>query len=147
MQRHGRILFTVLLPILIGGFTYILFRSDTLIMFRWFDNIGLESIIKSIRSSIGQSKLPSWIIYSLPDALWVFSFTSFMLIIWKDKFTYQSISWILIAPTIGLLSEIGQAFHVVPGTFDITDLTLLLLASLLPFITTIKNHKKQIQIV
>ena len=143
VMTYKRIILTVIFPLLIGGLTYILFRADSLLMFRWFDSIGFGESIKTVRHLIGHSKLPAWTIYSLPDALWLFSFTSFMLIIWRDKFSTQSIFWIFIAPTVGLLSEIGQAFHFVRGTFDATDLALILIASTLPFITLIKKQKLQ----
>jgi len=143
MLKFNRLTLTVIFPLLIGGLTYILFRADSLLMFRWFDNFGLGEIIKTARQSIGHSNLPAWTIFSLPDALWIFSFTSFILIIWQDKFSAQSIPWILIAPIIGLFSEIGQAFHLVRGTFDLTDLTLILIASFFSFIITIKKIKTQ----
>ncbi|MSP70485.1 MAG: hypothetical protein EXR20_09445 [Bacteroidetes bacterium] len=142
LQPHKRLTLTVVIPLLIGGLTYILFRADSLVMFRWFDTIGLGQTIKTARQLIGHSNLPAWTIFSLPNALWIFSFTSFMLIIWRDKFSRQSLFWIFIAPTIGLLSEVGQAFHFIRGTFDTTDLTLILIASILPFITTIKNQNQ-----
>ena len=143
MLKYKRLILTVIFPLLIGGLTYILFRADSLLMFRWFDNIGLKEIIKTARQSIGHSNLPDWTIFSLPDAFWIFSFTSFMLIIWQDKYTAQSIPWIFIAPTIGLFSELGQAFHLIRGTFDLTDLILILIASILPFIISIKKFKTQ----
>lgn len=133
MTKRNRIILTVILPLIIGGLTYILFRADSLRMFKWLDFIRIGTNINIVRNSIGHSNLPAWIIFSLPDALWVFSFTSFMLIIWKGSFSLHSFLWILIAPIIGLLSEIGQAFHFVRGTFDITDFTLILIASILPF--------------
>ena len=144
MQKCKRIILTIILPLILGGLIYILFRSDSLLMFQWFDYIGLQQSITTARQSFGHIYLPSWIIYSLPDALWIFSFISIMLTIWRDKFTRQSIFWIFIAPTIGILSEIGQAFHFIRGTFDIIDLTLILIASTIPFLILIKKSKTQI---
>ena len=116
MQTHQRLTLTVIFPLLIGGLIYILFRADSLLMFRWFDNLGLGKTIIALRQfNHGQFNLPAWTIFSLPDALWIFSFTNFMLITWRDKFSGQSVLWIFIAPTIGVLSEIGQAFHFVRG--------------------------------
>ena len=143
LRRHNRLTLTVILPLLIGGLTYILFRADSLLMFRWFDTIGLQQVIETARQFIGHSRLPAWTIFSLPDALWIFSFTSLMLIIWRDKFSAQSIFWLCIAPTVGLLSEIGQGFHFIRGTFDPMDLTLILIASILPFALTIKKQQTQ----
>lgn len=141
LRRHNRLTLTVILPLLIGGLIYILFRADSLLMFRWLDTIGLRQVIETARQFIEHSYLPSWTIYSLPDALWVFSFTNFMLIIWHDKFSAQTAFWVFIAPTVGLLSEIGQAFHFIRGTFDPTDLALILIASTIPYITAIKKSK------
>lgn len=143
LHRHNRLTLTVILPLLIGGLTYILFRADSLLMFQWFDTIGLRQVIETTRQFIGHSHLPSWTIFSLPDALWVFSFTNFMLIIWQDKFSAQTVCWIFIAPTIGLLSEIGQAFHFFRGTFDPMDLTLIIIASIIPLALTIKKLQTQ----
>jgi hypothetical protein len=140
-QMNRRLILTVIIPLLISGVIYILFRTDSLIMFKWFANIGLGESIKALRHSIGQLNIPNLIIFSLPDALWIFSFTSFMLIIWRDKFSAQSIPWIFIAPVAGLLYEIGQAFHFVRGTFDTTDLILILIASFLPFVAMIYSRK------
>ena len=104
-------------------------------MFRWFEKLGLGQLIYSSRQmTYGHNFLPSWFLYSLPDALWVFAFTNFMLAIWQDRFTFHSIFWILLAPTVGIFSELGQAVNIIPGTFDLTDLLLLITASLLPFI-------------
>lgn len=139
-----KIFLQVILPLLTGGLIYILFRADSLIMFSWFDKLGVGDLIQSFRHhTVGQFSLPSWFAYSLPDALWIFSFTSLMIAIWRGKFSIQSIFWIFIAPTIGLFSEIGQAFHFVRGTFDIMDLSLILIASTLPFYSPIKNHQTQ----
>lgn len=138
-----RLLSTVIIPLLIGGVIYILFRSDSLVMFSWFESFGVEKIILAFRQlNYGQSNLPNWAIFSLPDALWVFSFTNLMLIIWRDIFSSQSILWIFIAPIIGIVSEVGQGLHFIRGTFDATDLILILIASTLPFITRLKKLKR-----
>ncbi len=141
MKTRNRIILTVIIPLLIGGLTYLLFRVDRLLMFKWFESIGLGQTIEAARHLIGHSNFPPWTIFSLPDALWVFSFTNLMLIIWRDTFSLQSIPWIFIAPVIGLFSEIGQAFHIVHGTYDTTDMILILIASILPFVSTIKKPK------
>ena len=144
VTNRTKIFSQVVLPLLTGGLIYILFRADSLLMFRWFDKLGASDLINFCRQhTFGQFSLPTWFIYSLPDALWIFSFTSLMLSIWQDKFSVQSLFWILIAPTIGLLSEIGQAFHFVRGTYDLSDLTLILIASALPFYSPVKKHQTQ----
>jgi hypothetical protein len=109
-------------------------------MFTWFQNAGFKGV-KTIRELAVTQDIPNWVKYSLPDALWVYSFTCFMLITWDHKFTRQSVAWLLIAPMSGIVSEIGQAFQLISGTFDLMDLILILIAATLPFILIIKNNK------
>lgn len=148
MHKPLRLILTVIIPLTIGGLIYILFRSDSLKMFRWFDSIGLSYFFDIARHQITfASKIPNWIIFSLPDALWLFSFTNLMLILWDYNFSRLSIFWIILAPLIGLFSELGQAITIIPGTFDFTDLTLLLIATILPFSIINKNKSINIKLV
>ncbi len=130
----------VLLPITIGGCIYIFCRKDSLLMFKWLDFIGILNFTKKIRESIELSNIPSWFIYSLPDALWLFSFTSIMLFLWGKSICLNSTFWILLPSFIGLFAEIGQALNFVPGTYDIIDLIFLIIV--LPVAIKI-NHSLQ----
>jgi hypothetical protein len=111
-------------PLLLGGLIYIMFRSTTLRMFEWFSLIGLEDAIQSARTSVFEFKnyLPKWAYFSLPDGLWIYSFTSAILIYW-DNDNQKTKRWLLIPFTTGILIEILQAFKLFPGTFDYLDLT------------------------
>ena len=126
---------TTLIPLIFGGLIYLTYRVETLKMFRWFDNIGATDFIIFLRTNeiLQPISLPQWVKFSLPDALWIFSFTYFMLTIWKFKITKSSAFWIFLAPTIGLFSEIGQLIGLIPGTFDLVDLVLLIVAMAIPF--------------
>ena len=126
----------VIIPITFGGIIYLLFRSDSLMMFRWADAIGVKPVLDDMRvycTTIQMDNL-NWFFFSLPDGLWVYSFTSFMLIVWGLKFSRHSIFWISIGPLLALCGEMGQAFGVVRGTFDPTDLILCLIGSILPLV-------------
>jgi len=139
---------TVILPLFIGGCTYIFFRSNSLKMFAWFKALGLNNMIDQGRTGVQHMHgIPQWIIFSLPDALWLFSFTNGMLLLWNYRLTKQSCGWILLAPAIGILSEAGQAVHIVPGTFDFVDMALLLAAALTPFLINPLNKSIKIQTV
>ncbi len=140
MKKSIRFILCVLLPLTSGGLTYILFRKDSLRMFSWFHKIGLSELISSARVFASSFAPPDWVIYSLPDALWLFSFTSLILLLWENKLTRNAIFWSTAATVIGICSEIGQALKLVPGTFDSLDLLFLLLASTLSFILTFRNR-------
>jgi hypothetical protein len=109
------------IPVSIGGLIYILGRHETLKMFHWFQLLHLDTYIYHLRlvyqASI-TSSLPSWVLYSLPDALWMYSFTSAVLLSWKRKLSF----YLLIPFTLGAGSELGQYAHLVRGTYDSNDL-------------------------
>ncbi len=134
------------LPVIVGGLIYLTYRTDTLIMFGWFTKIGLSDIIDFLRSNqhLQNLTIPSWIKFSLPDALWLFSFNYVLLTLWNFNVNRQSAFWLFLAPTIGLFSEMGQLIRVVPGTFDIVDLTFLFIATLIPLLLV--NNLKSIKI-
>ncbi len=121
-----------LTPLFFGGALYILFRSLNLRMFGWFSNIGLEHSIHSARQALFQLKnlLPHWTYYSLPDGLWVYAFTSALLILWDGKLN----GWLLVPFSTGPCFEIAQALHFFPGTFDIVDIFFTISALILSII-------------
>ncbi|OAD42366.1 hypothetical protein LPB303_14810 [Polaribacter atrinae] len=112
----------VLLPIFIGGLIYIVSRSKSLKMFDWFEKINLSNEVSIIRDYFSNVELPNWIIYNLPDFLWVFSFTSLLFIIWNKKIEKENVFYLLFPMGIGVLSEFGQLFSIINGTFDKVDI-------------------------
>jgi hypothetical protein len=127
-------------PLFLGGLLYILFRSTELRMFNWLSFIGLDDIINSIKENLSEFKnhLPNWIYYSLPDGLWVYSFTSALLIYWNNDIQKVKL-WLLIPFITGVIIEILQGFKMFIGTFDFLDLTFSTLGFL--FSKLIINHK------
>jgi hypothetical protein len=119
-----------LLLILSGSF-YLFFRNNFLGPPFW------PSMVQSLtRNGIGR-----FVLYSLPDLLWVSAFLFF-----TELGTYNSIAkkylfqWSV--PFFGMIQEMGQHFGFVNGTFDIFDLLGYLV---IPFIyQTLKTfaHEK-----
>ncbi len=130
------------LPVFLGGLIYLTYRAETLLMFSWSKYIGFTDFVNFLRTDIQLQNLaiPNWVKFSLPDALWLFSFTYIILFLWDFKINRQSAFWIILAPTVGLFSELGQLVEVIPGTFDKMDLLLLLLATISPF-SFVSNFK------
>lgn len=128
------IILAIWLPLILGGLIYISFRPTSLIMFGWIKFFKLSFIVVSLNEFFSYFAFPSWVIYNLPNALWTFSFTLLMIYIWRHERNTKSIFWISIPPVISILIEIGQGFHFINGTFDLKDLFLILIASLIPFL-------------
>jgi len=112
MNRYAMFAIFVLLPIAIGTAIYVGWRSPSLVVFDWMAYCGIPA--DSFRPSVS---LPQSILYSLPDACWVFAGTSWMLLIWRGLHP-----WAFVFIVLGVGGEFGQAILVVPGTFDWNDM-------------------------
>jgi hypothetical protein len=137
------ILFHVISPLTIGGLLYVVFRAKSLRMFSWFEFIGINAQISFLREYISPLKswLPSWVYFSLPDGLWVYSFTSIILILWAGKINY----WLIIPFTSGILIEILQGFSFI-GTFDWIDFIFSIMGFFLSIFIINKNKKNHVQV-
>lgn len=143
MQRPTLVIFHVILPLFVGGLIYISFRSKSLTMFNWFNTIGISGFTNSIRIFFNpmNNYLPSWVFFSLPDGLWVYSFSSSFIIVWDENFKVARL-WLVIPLLTGCFAEILQLFKIIPGTFDSIDFLICLCASFLSKI--IVQHKMKI---
>lgn len=129
----------IILPIFVGSVIYVLFREKTLLMFDWFSYLKLDFIIDSLRNNFYGYRIyiPKSILFSLPDALWVYSFTMFLSIYFKNRIL---LSMIFIG---SIITEILQLWFVI-GTFDIYDVVYMFALYLVAmyFIKKIEEEKK-----
>tara|TARA_R110001606_G_scaffold370990_2_gene527654 strand:+ start:715 stop:1158 length:444 start_codon:yes stop_codon:yes gene_type:complete len=144
-----QLIFGHIATLLIGGLIYLLFRTSSLKMFGWYKTIGLGEFTNGLRKLTipFADKIPDWILFSLPDGLWIFSYVSLVLFIWNNSISKNNLFWILIIPILAICSEIGQLLGFVQGVFDVTDLLLYLLGMTLPFIFFKKSINLKIQIL
>ena len=112
--------FTLLLAV--GGVIYALLRSPSLLMFRWFDAVGIAPLLDRCRGYVHGIHVADWIRYSLPDALWASSGVFLFSAIWAGSRSPVRHFWICFTPFAAVGGEIAQSFGVVPGTFDYADL-------------------------
>lgn len=128
-----KLIFGSLTSLILGTSIYILFRASTLKVFSWLDFAGINILDSSIRKSALEFSdyIPGWILLSLPDGLWLFSYVCLLLYIWKNSVTIQNLLWISIVPVIAVGSEIAQYFGMLQGTFDSIDLLLYILGGIL----------------
>lgn len=112
------------LPIVIGAGIYTLWRSKRLLVFTWYGWLGLHTQLLTLRANVASVRhlLPDFVLYSLPDALWVYSFTFLMQAVWfRHSLSYGRIFWTFLPVSLAVGAEIGQLLKVVPGTFDFMD--------------------------
>jgi len=120
----------ILLPISVGVSIYLLFRKDTLLVFSWLDYIGAIDTLFMIRDNIFfvRKYIPEFIIYSLPDGIWVYSGTVAFIIIWKKSTkNIFSVFWVFLPFSCAVVIEIFQLFRIVNGTFCSVDIVFYIL--------------------
>jgi len=135
------VLGNVIFPIIVGGFIYIAWRKDTLLVFSWLRYLGLGSFIFSFRAYLLSfyEYLPRFVLYCLPDGLWVYSLTFFMGWLWNSCSKLAFLFWASIGLVLGVGGEVGQLFGMVQGYFDFYDLLAYILAAILA-IFIVKRH-------
>lgn len=136
-----QLLFGQLLTLIIGGLIYISFRTDHLLMFKWFAALSLDSQIEILRDTTFtlREHLPNWFVFSLPDGLWIFSYVTLTLLIWGNSINKRNLFWVFLIPFIAISSELLQLFNIAPGTFDSIDLIFYIIGAISPFIFFINN--------
>lgn len=117
--------------LLIGGLIYVAYRDQSLVMFNWFNIIGLSEPVDYLRGLVQGEGIYGWVKYSLPDGLWLFSYMFIIDAIWNGKRNAYSTLFIWGLPIVALLSECLQYFGLCPGVFDWMDLASYVLAIVL----------------
>ena len=126
-------IFNVFLPTLVGGLIYVLYRSDNILFFEWINFFGLLDCVIEARSFFNNNDLliSNFLTQNLPDGLWIYSFTSCLLLIWGDKNTLNKYIYFFVPIALSIVSELCQLFHILPGTFDLLDILAYLFFTIL----------------
>ena len=122
--------FKVILGILIlglGGAIYVLYRNHTLLY--QLSNTVVGDCLVSIRQVLGSPS--DFIVYNLPGCLWSIAYILIMDGLFLNL-SFRALALIsCVIPMAGVLSELMQAIHILPGHYDNMDLILYLLPYLL----------------
>lgn len=114
----------VLLPVIAGATIYLSWRSPTLLVFDWLRASGFGGLIAAWRAAVAPfaNDFPEWVLFSLPDVLWVYALTFGMMIVWLPTPGWRGGLWVASGGLIACGGEIGQAAGLVAGTYDHLDL-------------------------
>ncbi len=137
------LLFKAFLPLLIGGMIYVIFRTDSLLMFKWIEQLDLKGTVMSVRDIAGLYNFENYkiIIHTLPGGLWVYSYITFLLLIWENEINCNNILYFVLIPAAAVSSEFLQLAGIIKGTFDILDIVLYFSGMIFPFLIHFKNIK------
>ena len=135
LRLRWQVIFCSFLPVFLGFFIYLVFRSEHILVNRWFmycvEVCHLSDYMRYLKLSLGTYKLPSWVLYNLPDALWLFACAYCMLLLWRRQ---SNILFVLMPLLMALLHEFAQLHGYVRGTFDWRDVSFYLISYLVTLI-------------
>lgn len=131
---------TAILSIAVGGTIYLLFRATSLTLFVWSETMGSMDYVMELRHSI-PVRLPEWIVFSLPDGLWLYSYLLIVGVIW-DFNLRKAWPALSVLPAIAIVSEVLQINSIIPGTFDPGDIVAYILATAISIIQISRNYEK-----
>ncbi len=112
----------VVLPLALGTLVYAAYRDRDIHVVSWLAQTGA---VDAARGTVGRAPLPRLVIGALPDLAWGWAFGAALVLVWRGKALREGMPWLALGALVALGSEIGQAFGVVPGTFDPIDLVAI----------------------
>lgn len=122
------------ISLVVGGAIYIVARPLDLLLFEWAEYLKIKDWILVVRGSWLSDFLKGeeLIVYSLPNALWLFSGLLALDCIWRKKpenrLPGEGKMWLSLFFAIAIFLEVGQGVKYLPGTFDWTDIIFLVMA-------------------
>lgn len=124
-------------------FIYVFYRTEKTLINQLFIWLFHQETYTFFKTRITHSlRLPDFVIYSLPEGLWVFCITitskSFYVVVQKRKWDL-----IFVPILIALLMEIFQLLHLTNGRFDWMDIILSTGFWLLALLCTRTNISKE----
>ena len=144
MKKQKTIAFSVILPIALGTVNYLFYRNPNVVLFQWIDSLELLPFAMLVRQMIDRFiSPPDWFIFNLPAALWTYSFTSVLFLIWGSETKSRAFFPFLIPIVLALFSEILQLLIIIPGTFDIIDVIFYGLGSIIAVLQFNKSNRKR----
>lgn len=110
------------LCLLIGISIYLLFRSESITLYRWMAAIGITDAIAPLRQSVSHWDVSAFVRFSLPDGLYCMSYILLMDAVWQHSRRPLRLMAASLIPLIAITHELLQAAGLARGTFDWSDL-------------------------
>ncbi len=131
----------VLLPIIVGTFAYLLCRPDTYVSAMIYHLIGFDDITVYIPSLT----VSRFIRFYFADIMWGYALI-YALYYFQDEKTFNHIP-LVVGISFEVLIELFQLLPMINGTFDVMDIILEAIASIIAYYLIMKwrkTHEKEI---
>jgi hypothetical protein len=120
-----KIMFIAFISLMVGILIYVFFRNNDVLAYRMLGKpIFLNELYRNVSQEIW---FFDFIVYSLPDGLWLLSGILFIRALWLENTKTGNI-YILAICVCAFVLEICQMFHLLFGTFDVLDICAMVLA-------------------
>ncbi len=126
-----RALTDVVFPVMAGSLLYLLFRPVGLLFHRWLQHaeLGFVSLGRSSALvALPENPVTEWLLFCLPDGLWLFAFANALLLIWRESAPRWRLVILGALAVFYVIYEILQGTGAISGTFDLMDVFTGLLA-------------------
>jgi len=136
-MKHLRYLTAnVFIPLVLGTAIYLCFRTETQFL-SWipFGLMMPEESLALVNSH-------SWIIYNLPDALWLYAFICSLLTVWESN-SKIGIAYSFVALSVAVIFELLQKKGWATGTFDLLDIYFYIAATLMALMLFFQSRSNQ----
>lgn len=137
---------SIIIPLLLSLFIYLIYRIDETninLLLKSFFHHNFTDFKNHLNTAL---PIPSFIIYNLPEGLWVFSISLLGANLYITRKGFR-IHMIYVPLLFAFILEIMQALHITNGTFDMLDLLVSFVAWILAFLyyQWPINHLKELQ--
>ena len=144
-KKYFFIILHIIFPLVLGALIYISFRSKRLLVFKWIEFIGMSKTVIKYRKFLNPLKsiLPNFILFSVPDGLWLYGYINYFGIVWKNNKRIYVI-FIIIGNILSIFVEILQKFRFFPGTYCNEDIYFYIIFEIVALINVgrfLENEK------
>ncbi len=126
---RGSVLILSFLSLAMGGMWYMALRQSPPVFVDFLADIGFAGWLAAFRQTFAlfRKSIPEVLLYSMPNALWSFSYTLIMMDIWWRDTSRTRYFWLATIPVVVFGWEGLQYSNLVSGTGCFEDLIFSLL--------------------
>lgn len=111
--------FLSIIILLVACYVYVSYRGGDMVLYSLLGIDGNSSLFIALRQNA--KDLPAWVIYNIPDGLWLLSYLLMIEAIWGNE-KQRKIWFIIPVILFAFLLEVLQYIGFFPGTGDVLDM-------------------------
>ena len=111
--------FLSIIILLVACYVYVSHRGGDMVLYSLLGIDGNSSLFIALRQNA--TDLPAWVIYNIPDGLWLLSYLLIIEAIWGNE-KQRKIWFIIPVILFAFLLEVLQYIGFFPGTGDVLDM-------------------------